>query len=83
MRESNGNGSGGGASRGPAPRPYLMDVPLERDGEGTVEAEVDDLERPGPTVHEQVMWLEVIVQHPAAMNEGGAMQNQRNAKIQI
>jgi hypothetical protein len=52
-----------------------MDVLFERDDEGMAEAEVDDLERPGPTAHEQVVWLEVAVQHPAAVNEGDATQN--------
>jgi hypothetical protein len=54
-------------------RPYLVDVLLERDREGVAEAEVGDLERPGPVVHEQVVRLEVAVQHPTAVNEGGAL----------
>jgi hypothetical protein len=54
-------------------RPYLMIVLLERDGEGTAKDEVSDLERPGPTVHKQVVRLDVMVQHPAAVNEGDTL----------
>jgi hypothetical protein len=57
----------------PGTRSYLMDVLLDRDGEGTAEAEVGNLEHPGPAVHEQVVRFEVALQHPAAMNEGDAL----------
>jgi hypothetical protein len=46
---------------------------LERDGEGTAEAEVGDLECPGPAVHKQVVRLEVAVQHPTAVNKGDSL----------
>jgi hypothetical protein len=54
-------------------RPYLTVVLLEGAGEGAAEAEVGDLERPGPAVHKQVVGLEVAVQHPAAVNKGDAL----------
>ena len=50
-----------------------MGVLLERDGDGAAEAEVGDLERHGLAVHEQVVRLEVAVQHPAAVDEGHAL----------
>ena len=52
---------------------YLVGVLLQRDGDGAAEAEVSDLERHGLAVHEQVVRLEVAVQHPAAVDEGHAL----------
>ena len=52
---------------------YLVGVLLQRDGDGAAEAEVSDLERHSLAVHEQVVRLEVAVQHPAAVDEGHAL----------
>jgi hypothetical protein len=51
----------------------LVGVLLHRDGDGAAEAEVGDLERHGLAVHEEVVRLEVPVQHPAAVDEGHAL----------
>jgi hypothetical protein len=48
-------------------------VLLQRDGEGTTVAEVDNLERHGLAAHEQVMRLEVVVQHPTVVDEGDTL----------
>jgi hypothetical protein len=51
----------------------LVGVLLDRDGDSAAEAEVGDLERHCLAIHEQVMRLEVPVQHPAAVDEGHAL----------
>ena len=51
----------------------LVCVLLHRDGDGTAESEVSDLERHGLAVHEQVVGFEITVQHPAAVDESHAL----------
>ena len=51
----------------------LVGVLLDRDGDGAAEAEVGDLKSHGLAVHEQVVRLEVPVQHSTAVDEGHAL----------
>jgi hypothetical protein len=46
---------------------------LYRDGDGTAESEVSDLERHGLAVHEQVVRFQITVEHPAAVNKTHAL----------
>jgi hypothetical protein len=48
-------------------------VLIYRDGDGTAESEVSDLERHGLAVHEQVVRFQVTVEHPAAVNKTHAL----------
>ena len=53
-------------------KPYLVCVLLERNREGTAKPKVGNLERHVLAIHEQVLWLEVIVKDASSVAKSNA-----------